>query len=57
LPALGLFQIAIQLITGTDFYLSEWVQISVIGITALSLLVVGYQLQRGLLPAAKAATR
>jgi hypothetical protein len=57
LPALGLFQIAIQLITGTDFYLGEWVQISVIGITALSLLVVGYQLQRGLLPAAKAATR
>jgi hypothetical protein len=57
LPALGLFQIAIQLITGTDFYLGEWVQISILGITAFSLLVVGYQLQRGPMPIAKAATR
>jgi len=57
LPALGLFQIAIQLITGTDFYLGEWVQISILGITAFPLLVVGYQLQRGPVPVAKAATR
>ena len=57
LPALGLFQIAIQLITGTDFYLGEGVQISVLGFTALSLLVVGYQLQRGPVPVAEAATR
>ena len=57
LPALGLFQIAIQLITGTDFYLGEWVQSSILGITAFPLLVVGYQLQRGSGPVAKAATR
>ncbi len=57
LPALVLFQIVVQLITGTDFYMGEWVSISVMGITALSLLVVGYQLQSGPVPVAKAATR
>ena len=57
LPALTLFQIVVQQITGTDFYLGEWVSTSILGITAFSLLVVGYQLQRGTVSVAKAATR
>ena len=57
MPALGLLQIVVQLITGNDFYMGEWVQISILGFTAFSLLVVGYQLQRGPVPVAKAATR